>query len=91
MPLDGEPWIGRRAFRRTVGMVRRRDRSDPCKEVALVGSTVDAPFEGRLAFLRAHIERHRSPHGRLMAVFRGGGSAIGAIQVRPAAIRSLGS
>src|SRR5829696_5472341 len=31
-PLDGELWIGRKQFQRTVGIVRRQDRSDHWKE-----------------------------------------------------------
>jgi DNA ligase-1 len=49
VPLDGELWIGRKAFQRTVGIVRRQDRSDLWKEVAFVAfdaPAIDAPFEG---------------------------------------------
>jgi DNA ligase-1 len=49
VPLDGELWIGRKAFQRTVGIVRRQDRSDLWKEVAFVAfdaPTIDAPSKG---------------------------------------------
>lgn len=54
-PLDGELWGGRRAFQRTVGIVKRQDESELWREVAYV--VFDAPkheglFEERLAFLR---------------------------------------
>ncbi len=65
IPLDGELWIGRKAFQRTVGIVRRQDKSDLWKEVRYVAfdaPAVDAAFEGRLAAIRSHIERHRPPY-----------------------------
>ena len=66
-PLDGELWIGRKAFQRTVGIVRRQDRSDLWREVTFVAFDapgMDAPFEDRLEFLGAHVERHRPPYLR---------------------------
>src|ERR1700730_1201552 len=36
IPLDGELWIGRKSFQRTVGIVRRQDKSDLWKEVRYV-------------------------------------------------------
>ena len=56
IPLDGELWIGRKAFQRTVGIVRRQDKTDLWKEVRYVAFDapgVDAAFEGRLAAIRA--------------------------------------
>src|SRR6266567_2413822 len=55
VPLDGELWIDRKTFLRTVGIVRRQDKSDLWKEVRYL--VFDAPaitggFEDRLAFLR---------------------------------------
>jgi DNA ligase-1 len=53
--LDGELWIGRKAFQRTVGIVRRQDKTALWKEVAFVAfdaPALDAPFEDRLAFVR---------------------------------------
>jgi len=49
-PLDGELWIDRQAFHRTVSIVRRQDRSDHWKEVSYI--VFDAPahpgtFEAR--------------------------------------------
>ena len=60
IPLDGELWIGRKAFQRTVGIVRRQDKTDLWKEVRYVAFDapgVDAAFEGRLAAIRAHVDR----------------------------------
>ena len=55
MPLDGELWLGRKKFQRTVSIVRRQDKSDQWKEIRYV--LFDAPklekgFEDRLAFVR---------------------------------------
>src|SRR5262249_48214774 len=60
MPLDGELWIGRKAFQRTVGIVRRQDKTDLWKEVRYVvfdAPGVDEAFEARLAAIREHIQR----------------------------------
>jgi DNA ligase-1 len=65
IPLDGELWIGRKAFQRTVGIVRRQDKTDLWKEVRYIAFDapgVDAAFEGRFAAIRAHIARHRPPY-----------------------------
>jgi DNA ligase 1 len=65
IPLDGELWIGRKAFQRTVGIVRRQDQTDLWKQVRYVAfdaPDVDGAFEGRLAAVRAHVERHGPPY-----------------------------
>jgi DNA ligase-1 len=63
-PLDGELWIGRKAFQRTTSIVRRQDKSDHWREVRYV--VFDAPghpgdFEGRLAFFHDFIAREKPP------------------------------
>jgi DNA ligase-1 len=63
-PLDGELWIGRKKFQRTVSIVRRQDKTELWREVRYV--VFDAPaatggFEDRLAFVRDALERCRSP------------------------------
>jgi DNA ligase-1 len=55
VPLDGELWIDRKKFQRTVSIVRRQDKSDLWKEVRFL--IFDAPaatggFEDRIAFLK---------------------------------------
>lgn len=55
VPLDGELWIDRKAFQRTVSIVRRQDKSDHWKSVRYV--VFDAPtsatsFEDRVDFLK---------------------------------------
>jgi DNA ligase-1 len=54
-PLDGELWIDRKKFQRTVSIVRRQDKSDLWNEVRFL--VFDAPgaaggFEDRLKFLK---------------------------------------
>jgi DNA ligase-1 len=54
-PLDGELWIDRKKFQRTVSIVRRQDKNDLWNEVRFL--IFDAPaasgaFEERLAFLK---------------------------------------
>jgi DNA ligase-1 len=54
VPLDGELWIDRKKFQRTVSVVRRQDKSDLWKEVRFL--VFDAPaasggFEDRIKFL----------------------------------------
>lgn len=58
VPLDGELWIDRKAFQRTVSIVRRQDKSDHWKSVRYL--VFDAPalshsFEERIAFLKKSI------------------------------------
>ncbi|MEM9074831.1 MAG: DNA ligase, partial [Myxococcota bacterium] len=58
-PLDGELWVGRQEFQRTVSIVRRQDRSDLWKEVRYV--VFDAPgekgsFEERMEVARTRLE-----------------------------------
>src|SRR5262245_43757749 len=53
-PLDGELWVERKAFQKTVSIVRRQDKSDHWKQIRYV--VFDAPtrsdlFEERLKFL----------------------------------------
>jgi DNA ligase-1 len=63
VPLDGELWIGRKKFQRTVSIVRRQDKNELWNEVRFL--IFDAPaatggFEDRLAFLKDALAR-RAP------------------------------
>lgn len=54
-PLDGELWIGRKAFQRTVSIVRRQDRSDHWKDLRFVvfdAPAVEKGFEQRIEHLK---------------------------------------
>jgi DNA ligase-1 len=62
-PLDGELWIDRKKFQRTVSIVRRQDKTDLWKEVRYL--VFDAPaatgdFEDRLEFVRDALQRRPS-------------------------------
>ncbi|HEV8061268.1 MAG TPA: DNA ligase [Gemmataceae bacterium] len=67
-PLDGELWLGRKQFQRTVSIVRRQDQSDLWKELKFV--VFDAPtlakgFESRLQFVDECLEKcpaYAEPH-----------------------------
>jgi DNA ligase 1 len=59
-PLDGELWIGRKSFQKTVGIVRRQDKTELWRGVRF--EVFDAPqagggFEERIDFLRDAIAR----------------------------------
>ena len=68
VPLDGELWLGRKAFQRTVSIVRRQDQSDHWKQIRFV--VFDAPklekgFEDRLTFVKeslAHGPEYAQAH-----------------------------
>jgi DNA ligase 1 len=67
VPLDGELWLGRKQFQRTVSTVRRQDKSDHWKAITYVvfdAPALEEPFEKRMAFLRDQFERHNLPHAR---------------------------
>jgi len=68
-PLDGELWMDRRKFQRTVSIVRRQDRSDHWKDVRFV--VFDAPesegeFESRLEFLQDMFRQKELAHATLL-------------------------
>lgn len=57
--LDGELWLGRKMFQKTVSIVRRQDKSDHWQEIRL--RVFDAPgcaggFEKRLAFISSFLK-----------------------------------
>ncbi|MCU0659109.1 MAG: DNA ligase [Polyangiaceae bacterium] len=68
-PLDGELWGGRKAFQKTISIVRRQDRSDHWKEIVFVVfdlPALDAPFEERLAQGKQVLDALGSPHARYL-------------------------
>ena len=67
VPLDGELWIGRRAFQRTVSIVRRQDKCDLWSEVRfLVFDAPTAPggFEDRVGFLNDALARRKPKYAQ---------------------------
>ena len=62
MPLDGELWLDRKAFQRTVSIVRRQDKSDHWQEIKyrLFELPLSSePFEERLKALPRLVRQHR--------------------------------
>lgn len=91
VPLDGELWIDRKQFQRTVSVVRRQDKSDHWKDVRFL--VFDAPqaggcFEERLAFLADCLQPGKMPFTQLHAHDR----CTGLVQLREelARVESLG-
>ena len=67
VPLDGELWIDRKRFQRTVSIVRRQDKCDLWKEVKFL--VFDAPaagggFEDRVAFVKETLARRKIDFAR---------------------------
>ena len=70
--LDGELWLGRKKFQRTVSIVRRQDQSDLWRELKYV--VFDAPtlakgFEARLEFVKECLQKHvayAEPHNHFI-------------------------
>ncbi len=65
--LDGELWQGRKAFQRTVSVVRRQDQSDAWRDVKFL--VFDAPghggpFEDRVRHYHEYIAKHRPAHAQ---------------------------
>jgi DNA ligase-1 len=91
VPLDGELWLDRRQFQRTVSIVRRQDKSDHWKEVRFV--VFDAPnaggsFEERMAFLAETFKGGALPYAQALEQIRCKG--LSALRDELARIESLG-
>jgi DNA ligase-1 len=68
VPLDGELWLGRKAFQRCVSIVRRQDQSELWKLVRFLVFDLPAasgPFEERLEQLRVRLAPGRSPFAEI--------------------------
>jgi len=70
-PLDGELWLARKSFQRTVSIVRRQDKSDHWKEISYLifdAPAQEAAFEERMKFLKDALAgskaRHLQIHGQ---------------------------
>jgi DNA ligase-1 len=69
LPLDGELWIGRKAFQRASGIARTHDRGEGWRDMRYV--VFDAPehggeFEARLAFLEDIVGERRPPFAQVL-------------------------
>jgi DNA ligase-1 len=68
-PLDGELWLARKSFQRTVSIVRRQDKSDLWRELAFVvfdAPAIDDVFERRLESLRDSLATSQSQFVRAL-------------------------
>ncbi|MBA3546457.1 MAG: DNA ligase [Nannocystis sp.] len=68
--LDGELWLDRKAFQRTVSIVRRQDQSEAWREIKFL--VFDAPghggaFEARVQHYHSFIDRERPAFARALA------------------------
>ncbi|MCA9124929.1 MAG: DNA ligase [Planctomycetaceae bacterium] len=71
-PLDGELWLARKAFQRTVSIVRRHDDPDDWRRIAYLvfdAPGIEEPFEQRLTFLNETIRQSNS-HVRVLSQHR---------------------
>ncbi|MGE3805913.1 MAG: DNA ligase [Gemmataceae bacterium] len=67
VPLDGELWIDRKKFQRTVSIVRRQDKSELWKELTYVvfdTPSLEKAFEARIEFVRECLEGKQCAHAR---------------------------
>lgn len=67
LPLDGELFAGRKRFQRTVGIVRRQDKSDLWREISYVvfdAPKLTTPFEERLRVIAAAVATASVSHLR---------------------------
>jgi DNA ligase-1 len=67
-PLDGELWLARKSFQRTVSIVRRQDKSDHWKEISYLifdAPAEEAAFEERISFLKDALAGSKSRHIQL--------------------------
>ena len=73
VPLDGELWMDRKSFQKTVSIVRRQDKSHHWKQIRLL--LFDAPeekgeFEARLKFLKGKVSPKKTPHVEVLEHYR---------------------
>ena len=69
VPLDGELWLDRKAFQRTVSIVRRHDQSDIGERSAIVvfdAPAVAGPFEERHGLLREMFAGSTMPYAQVL-------------------------
>ena len=67
VPLDGELWLDRKAFQRTISIVKRQDKSDHWKQVAFVvfdAPGLDDPFEKRIEYVEEYLTKNRPAYAR---------------------------
>jgi DNA ligase-1 len=89
--LDGELWLARKAFQRTVSIVRRQDKSEHWKAISFVvfdAPKADGPFEARQAFCQELFRHRQPPYLRVLPQF--GVRDVDHLQQELARVESLG-
>lgn len=69
IPLDGELWIDRKQFQRTVSIVRRGDATDLWYEVRFLifdAPSLTLPFEERIQAMKELIHTHRPQYAQVL-------------------------
>jgi DNA ligase-1 len=64
-PLDGELWMGRKLFQKTISVVKRLDAGEQWKKIMYVvfdAPHLDKPFEERMQFLDDYARREKPPY-----------------------------
>ncbi len=65
MPLDGELWLARKSFQRTVSIVRRGDGNPLWRELKFLvfdAPAVNEPFEKRCQWVRDYLTENFTPY-----------------------------
>jgi len=69
-PLDGELWLDRQAFQRTVSIVRRHDEPEAWQSIRYVvfdAPTTEGPFESRLQRCHEHFAQYPALYAEVLA------------------------
>jgi DNA ligase-1 len=91
VPLDGELWLDRKAFQRTVSIVRRQDKSDHWREIKYLlfdAPGVAGPFEERQKALADLIRTNRPDHAKVLDQIRCTG--VESLQAELTRVEALG-
>jgi DNA ligase 1 len=91
VPLDGELWLDRKAFQRTVSIVRRQDKSDHWQSIKYLlfdAPGVSGPFEERQKALAEMIQEHGPKYAAVLGQIRCAG--VEALQAELARVEALG-
>ncbi len=91
VPLDGELWLARKAFQRTVSIVRRQDKSDHWQQIKYVlfdAPGVSGPFEERQKALAEMIRQQRPQYASVLDQIRC--ASTDALKAELARVESLG-
>ena len=65
VPLDGELWLGRKAFQRTMSIIRRQDQPPSWREIRFVvfdAPAINEPFERRVKYVREALAEQKSEY-----------------------------